>query len=274
MLRITAFLCALALGCSSPERERKRPGPPPIGPGPHGAIASSAAEAWPDAPALPPLAAEDVASACLAWARCNGDVATLAGSCVRDMLVFSAERAIPITFLLAGFNERVESFVPCVLAAPDDCSAVEACLTPRLGAIVCQEDGCLAQYRYSVTCEGSVARLETSGNPIYRDCALAFAQCDPESHTGCTDRPFSQCDPALGRADRCDGDIRLGCDGKGQVSYRDCSRLGGSCQDGACVYPTTLEPPCATGSTRCSGGALEICVTGEVVSVEAPDACP
>lgn len=280
----TLLLATLAAGCGDDAETTAAQGPAKAGPGPYGEIASNAAEAWPNAPELPSMSPTDVLTACAAWSACPVD--PLAGSgfperfelCIRDLVVPSAERAVPMTVFLTGVNERAEFFVACALAA-ETCDAMGACLTDRSSTIYCEEDGCRALYDYVVTCNGDVASLATGGAPIVRDCSRALSVCDPTSHTGCADRPFSQCDPALDPSDRCDGDIRLGCDGQGQVSYHDCARLGGTCgttDTGAqdCIYPTTQDPPCEGVNLVCAGGTLSACVLGEIVSIPMPDTCP
>src|SRR5262249_46484930 len=64
--------------------------------------------------------------------------------------------------------------------------------------------------------------------PDRRHCAFADAECSTKSPTGCTDRPLVACEaPAK---DRCDGNVKLGCDHCGLVSYRDCAWDGGTCR--------------------------------------------
>ena len=68
-----------------------------------------------------------------------------------------------------------------------------------------------------------------------------------------------------------DPNVRLGCDGKDQVSYRDCARLGGTCgteADGSegCVYPAA-DVTCPK-SAVCDGTTLTVCVDTRTVSVE------
>ncbi len=280
------LLASLAVACSS--------GGDDFEAGPYGAVARSAAEAWPTAPAgVPVLTETQVASACIRSAECAlplfddcaasglcepGDtfahshaLAAMVGLCVHDT-VHSAERAIP----MSGFsqrNERAEYFVACVESATT-CSAVNACLTDRLDDIHCQEDGCRVGVSTRVTCDGSRATLIVGTTRHTRDCALALAECDPESPTGCTDRPFSVCSDDLPAADRCDGDVRLGCDAGGQVSYRDCSRLGGTCGElpsgkQGCIYPER-DFDCAfelDGWAVCDGDEMQTCVNGRRVGV-------
>src|SRR4029078_4079160 len=112
-----------------------------------------------------------------------------------------------------------------------DCAAVNACLSTREVDLYCEEDGCRPRDNvpFAVACDGTIATMTKSGVTGKRDCALALAACDPKSPTGCTDRHFSSCPEGGVRSDHCDGDVRLGCDGGNQVSYRDCARLGGVC---------------------------------------------
>lgn len=244
---------------------------------PKGPIATNAEEAWPSAPAsVASFGAEQILAACSRAGECSaevmaGDAATRTGLvdlCVYDV-VFSGERAIP----MGGFNqsnERAEYWLGCVLDAKD-CAAVSACRTPRDTRIACQEDGCYATEKLSVSCEGSMATLKGSSGTSTRDCSRAFAACDTESPTGCTDRHYTACAKDDAPGDRCDGDIRLGCDGLGQVSYHDCSRLGGSCgtePDGTsgCVYASEC-PLDDFGSTSCEAGSLKSCVLGRKLSL-------
>ena len=53
--------------------------------------------------------------------------------------------------------------------------------------------------------------------------------CSETSPTGCTDRPLVRC--TAGGKDRCDGDVKLGCDHCGFVSFHDCSWNGGHCEE-------------------------------------------
>ncbi len=275
------FLAIGALGCTS-EPYRSPVGPAYADDGPFGDVASDAQEAWPNKPNVTPVTALEVLEACAAVARCGGtpwsgvsDPVWAAGQCIQ-VVGHSGERAIPMSWAMSGWNERVELFVHCAIDGQDDCAAVAECLTERASTIYCEEDGCRATYQYDVTCDGTVAHLATSAEPIVRDCARAFAVCDPDSHTGCTDRPFSLCPEDAAPADRCDGNIRLGCDGKGQVSYHDCERLTGVCEQaggvGDCAYGG--DGGCTTDyDAFCAGTDLVGCVGGRHVTVSAPDIC-
>jgi hypothetical protein len=126
-----------------------------------------------------------------------------------------------------------------------------------------------------------VATWTNGSSTIQRDCSLAFADCDVDSATGCTDRHFTACPAGVDRSDRCDGDIRLGCDGTDQVSYRDCGRMGGSCGTTTaggqgCIYGEPSDAECfgddALGA-RCDASQLSVCVNGRRITVDAPELC-
>ena len=254
--------------------------------------ATSAEEAWPERPdGVPVLTGEQIIEACTISATCWPDAPVwwtledrswFLGNCVAAVS-FAAERAIPVAFLAitpwAG-NERAEFWVPCVLDNQDDCALVESCMTPRSNHFSCQEDGCEAEKALlQVECAGTIATLFATDETVVRDCSRAYAECDPMSRTGCTDRHFSRCPAEPPLPDRCDGDIRLGCDGGCNVSYRDCTRMGGTCETtagglGQCVYPGAT-PDCVGQGTdvTCGGGLASACVTGRRVTV--PSAvCP
>ncbi len=118
-----------------------------------------------------------------------------------------------------------------------------------------------------MTCNGSVATLTSGTYAVTRDCAHALAKCDPASPTGRTDRHPTGCvHPAK---DRCDGDVRIGCDGTGRLSFHDCTRVpGGKCQQVGsaleCVYPdnNSFFPP------TCNGNVLTTCVFGTPVDID------
>jgi hypothetical protein len=286
----TASLIALSLALACNADPGAPADPQPIGP-----VASNADQAFPGRPqGLAPLTRLDASAACVRAGECaigtplddgtgrTVDASTAVGLvdlCIAD-LQFSTERAIPLT----GFNnanERSEFWVACVISAGTDCAAIERCRTERLETS-CQEDGCLGPDGANVVCDGDVATIVLrNGNRITRDCSRAYARCDTRSSTGCTDRPYTQCDPEQGRADRCDGDVRLGCDGQDQVSYRDCSRFGGTCgalPDGkqGCSYPG-IDDDCAPGKLRaalCVDGAVSHCVNGGLVATPNATLCP
>jgi hypothetical protein len=267
----TALLGGCAVDAGFPEPE------------PEGPIATNATEAWPARPAVPSLDVESMTRACAAWAACaledaetrsQIDGAAAVSLCLYQ-LEWSAERAIPISKLwISAFpdaDERVEFFTSCVLEA-QSCGALAACLTPRRVDMTCEEDGCRANRGYQVSCAGEIAILTPEDGPAFsRDCSRAFAACDPASPTGCTDRGFTACPEPPPTPDRCDGNVRLGCDGRQQVSYRDCTRLGGTCDaaSGDCRY---AEESCETGAA-CDSDQLTACVRGMRVAIEAPALC-
>jgi hypothetical protein len=169
----------------------------------------------------------------------------------------AAERVIP----MASFSESWPFFIRTVASLHGDCAAINQVLTKRNSA-TCQEDGCYSQSEVTVTCEGDVALID--GQP--RDCTRSGMRCSKTSPTGCTDRPLTRCE--AGASDRCDGDVKLGCDHCGFVSFHDCSWNGGHCREtenGAeCVPP-------GAGCTRaatCMGTTATLCVGGQDIPVD------
>lgn len=254
---------------------------------PDGPVAHNAAEAFPNKPSgVPALSNSEILQACLAAADCVPSQYTqeqmlgLVQLCVHDAM-FSAERAIPMSGF-ANNNERAEYFVKCTLDNAGDCAAVDACRSERLPDIGCQEDGCRIprDTASKVTCNGDIATLTIGATSTDRDCSRAYAKCDPSSPTGCTDRHYTACPEGVTKADRCDGDVRLGCDGAGQVSYHDCTRMGGKCgttPKGAqsCVYPD-VAPACQANpepDPQCVSGSIQICVNGQQLTQAAPGVC-
>jgi hypothetical protein len=258
-------------------------------PTPEGPVAHDANEAWPKkSTTAPTITPEELVSACVEFTACGAgdpnatDPMISISYCV-SQLIWSAERAIPASGLLK-WNERIEHYVKCQLDHAGDCTAQKSCSSGRDSAIDCEEDGCRTSggVKFAVTCDGSVAHLEGGTSTFDRDCALAYAECDVASPTGCTDRPFTACPPETSTKDRCDGNIRLGCDGKGQVSYHDCSRLGGVCgttSDGSegCIYKEPADAQCPDEKQlypSCDGGTLSVCVNGARISVPGTGVCP
>jgi hypothetical protein len=264
------------------------PPPKPIGP-----EAKTAAEAWPNKGTQPPaLTNAEIASGCAVFAACSAgaDMAgTQAALLTMDVCVaavtWAAERAIPISNLFLGnANERPEFFVRCSIDNAASCDAALACLTSRNTSIHCEEDGCrlTSEAALAVTCEGDVAKMTLDGAAITRDCSRSFTKCDAASETGCSDRHFTACAPDdVGRSDHCDGNVRLGCDGAGQVSYRDCERLGGVCGpqpegDEGCNYGEGPDPECSGDSptaAACAATKVSACVNGKRVTIEAAGLC-
>lgn len=279
-LPLTLSLLLAASACNSSIDD----GDTTLGPS-QGPVATNAAEAWPDAPAdVPAITPEGVLEACSIAGACSQEVmqydtstrTALIDLCVFDA-IFSAERAIPLSGFVAS-NERPEFWVKCVLDNAQACDLVDSCRTERDTSVVCQEDGCDGPDGAKVSCEGDVATVTTNDRSFVRDCARAFAKCDPESTTGCADRPFTQCPAGSPGIDRCEGNVRLGCDGFNQVSYHDCARLGGSCgeeSDGTqgCVYPGDPAPECSGSQiamAACEGSKLSACVNGRRLEIESP----
>jgi hypothetical protein len=287
------------LGCTEPDTEGMvdpcdRPGPDDLG-----VLENSAAEVWPWRPDLPKLDNEEVVRACAAYVMCEESFADRTREGLLTALrirvfdvVGSAEQAIPITDLLysglfapggllAAYNERAEFFVSCVNSANQDCAAIRRCLSPRLNDLECDERGCrnASSQPFVRSCNGTVATLTKGSLRFQRDCARAFAECDPKSATGCTDRRVSGCrvsgSQRCGVASRCDGDVELGCDQYNRVTYNDCTRLGGWCGTdslgfGSCMYPRSSE--CLLDpyfDLTCSGDKVNVCS----LSVGAPELC-
>jgi len=233
------------------------------------------------------LSEEQLLEACSIAGTCSPEVMSLdletrlalVDMCIGD-LVYSAERAIPITGWNNG-NERAEYWVGCVLGHEQQCDVVNTCRTGRDASIYCKEDGCTGSLSSAVQCNAEVASMHASGGVVVRDCALAYAQCDPTSPTGCTDRPFTQCAAEPPLPDRCDGDIRIGCDSGCHVSYHDCSRMGGTCgttPEGGkdCIYPAPRSPECTAvnaAPAACASDLLSACVNGRRISL-ASALCP
>jgi hypothetical protein len=169
-----------------------------------GVEAHNAAEAWPSRPGpLPKLDDGQIIQACIVYASCvHSEIAeptdqllSRIGDCMGNVAI-SAERAIPISGSpRVAYNERAEFFVSCVGSANRDCIVIQQCLSSRPEGLKCREDGCWDQSStpYIATCNGTVATLTKGSKHFERDCARAYAECDPKSRTGCTDRPPSRC---------------------------------------------------------------------------------
>jgi hypothetical protein len=246
---------------------------------PEGTVARNAKEAFPQAPEnVPVLSPQDIFSACTRFMECQlqlpedkslatskSDAVSLHSYCTLA-LEFSAERAIPVSFLTVfRFEYTADKWVECIQKAKT-CEELEVCNRPRED-IYCEEAGCRLSGQWKETrCEGSMATIVTQEKTLVRDCANVHGTCDPQSPTGCTDRPFTVCPDDLDKADRCEGNIRLGCDGSNQVSYRDCTRLGGVCgktPQGTfdCIYPKPEKSSCPGGNEAyCSDGKLSACI--------------
>lgn len=249
---------------------------------PGGPVARNASEAFPAAPeGVPVLSRQAILSACVRAQECQVGQPLDDGTPIlpEHVLLFveicegaltsSAERAIPVSDWFIKWAQTADLWVACVEGATT-CEGVRACDIKRDG-VSCEEAGCFGPAGWKETrCQGTVATLVAEGGEFVRDCALAHASCDPASPTGCTDRHSTSCPEDLDKADRCDGDVRLGCDRFNRVSYRDCRRMGGTCgktPEGRmdCIYPGTSEACAAEPPLECQGGKLSLCVLGGLV---------
>ncbi len=249
---------------------------------PDGRVDVTVAEAWPHRPPQPTLLPrEDLARACVMLAAClymedlsaaawPSDVdsvrASWAATCAGPQ-GNGEEWGVPA----GAMNERLAWLLPVALDARGDCSVIRAARTRRPPPLKCEAHGCEwrgdGEPMPSVTCDGTRAVLRTGTGTYVRDCARSFEECDEMSPTGCTDRPLVRCDPA--GKDRCDGDVRLGCRMIGFVSYRDCTRLGGTCREltkdtAECVYPGS----CKMEQAECDHHSVRLCAAGEEVAVD------
>jgi hypothetical protein len=238
-----------------------------------GTVDVTAEQLWPGRQPEPaPLAAAEHGEACAVLAGCIGKTEAerweLLKLCLQPLHgYFWEERAVPTV----DKNERWSYEARALLAIKTDCAAVEALSTPAPAGQICEEAGCWWKYveKPTVSCQGTVATLSWQGTSFARDCSHAFAKCDAASQTGCTDRLPTGCIP--GSADRCDGDVRIGCDGTGKVSFHDCSRIeGATCADPGdgrlgCVVSPGSE--CKPGTYSCEAEAVVLCVSGKKVSV-------
>lgn len=280
--------CGVVLGLDTSESSASDPIP-------EGRVAGDAEEAWPGhQPEPKPLTPEQLARGCAVMADCWSETGANRLLDVELCILaaaFSIERSIPwsgYALLLAsrghGYsNERTEVALRCALENAQDCREVDGCLTERTDLILCEEDGCRSKVPFAVSCDGDVATLRHGLKTVARDCALAAAVCTELSETGCTDRPFTACPVELGTPDWCDGNVLLGCDSYGQLTYHDCSRLGGECTESAnsaasCAYPGLADPLCQrlpeqSGDARCEGEQLVACVRGTRVRVPAARFC-
>ena len=241
-----------------------------------GRVDVDAITAWPTRGVEPTLlTAQEIAQACALVGACTTASDGRAAPSDEEAIASTArcaypdgaeERAVPTD----GTNERWSFWVREVLARAPSCEAIHAIHTNRAKQTYCEEDGCwwTGASRPSVACAGTMATLVADGRTWTRDCAHAYARCDEGSATGCTDRRPLACDPRA--MDRCDGDVKLGCDSSGIVSFHDCTLIHTRCQETAvgaeCV-------PIAAGSCeqRCDGSRLSMCVFGGTVTVDCAD---
>jgi hypothetical protein len=274
---------AILVGCSS---SRSIPPPPPVE-----RVTITAAEAWPDRGIEPPpLSLTELAQACALFETCiwgpglvstasddwaNGYYACTASQLSRsDVLPTfedTEERAIPGS---PGIGARWSWWARSAIAASGDCATVVGLDTGWVPDEQCEEDGCWFTNTPlpTTSCDGDVATVRYPSTPpgnFVRDCSHSFAHCDPSSPSGCTDRRPVACESWL--ADRCDGDVKLGCDGTGKVSFHDCARVRARCvetSDGAaCQRPPAYR--CKLGDVTCTDDrTLHACTQGEFVDVD------
>lgn len=235
-----------------------------------GTIDLDAKDVWPARGAEPAaLTPDEHAKACAELARCWGTESERSGLfalCLdAGFGFFWEERAVPT----GASNERWTYEARRVLDAAGDCSVVTKVKTPRPSELICEEAGCwIAGAAPKVTCEGTVATVTRGGLSFQRDCAHAFAACDPSSKTGCTDRAPIGCE--AGAKDRCDGEVAIGCDSTGKVTFHDCARVpGGKCALGgdgaACLAVAAIE--CTAGKVSCEGSDMVVCAMGKKVAL-------
>lgn len=269
---------------------------------PDGRIDIDALAAWPDrAVEPPPLTRDEIARACAIEAACgqwpwptpdgggdaglDGDAPDAGSGPIGDQdggWGFPSGAAFDAAICAAGADSggswaevravpdyhdgaRWAWHVRALLASGNGCDRPAPSESRMPAETICQEDGCYwaDPTPHAFTCDGD--RMRWGDVPTYRDCSRAFAHCDPGSETGCTDRHLVQCDPAA--RDRCDGDVKLGCDSCGYVSFHDCSRLpGGHCVEAAggasCEGDVASDAACAYTEIGCEGDALRLCVLG------------
>lgn len=285
--RTLAFALAFLVGCSthsegnpcSPRAlcDTGTPSGPILPVDANGRVGATALQAWPNRPPEPaPLTPMETARACAMIGACvppdpdptKTDFARSLATTLCADPNGDEERAIPVN----KHNERWSFEARAVITSGGSCAAIKAVLTDRPPGVYCEEDGCwwtsLVMHIPSVTCAGSIATLSTNGRKFTRDCSRAFQRCDPSSATGCSDRkPIGCVAPAL---DRCDGNIKLGCDGTGRVSFHDCTLNGGTCSEtpggATCLYPNAGQ--CTDKNIICVGTGLSVCVQGAPVIVD------
>jgi hypothetical protein len=245
---------------------------------PDGRVDVSAAEAWPNRPPEPAaVTPSELLGGCAILTACfqlqiadagpadDKQIADSLRSCLLPSSHANEERVIPEL----EQNERW-SFNLRTLLAKKGCAGLFMS-TQRPPGVTCQEDGCWwnpATPSPMVQCAGEVATLTSAGMSYTRDCSHSYTTCSTTSTTGCTDRPIVTCQSAAN--DRCDGDIKLGCDRCGMVSYHDCAVMGGHCVENpagaACVYPSAAQ--CTPMDQTCAGNLLTACVAGTPVTVD------
>lgn len=240
-----------------------------------GRVDVTAAVAWPNRPMEPaPPTATEMLGACAILSTCFNQIGDAGVSSDAEQIKGIASCLDPTTH---GFEERAIpefeqnerwSFKVRAILSKGGCGGVLT-MSKRPPGIGCEEHGCWwsEPTPATVTCEGTVASVTGSAATVTRDCASSYTTCSTTSGTGCTDRPRVACQSA--GHDRCDGDIKLGCDRCGLVSFHDCSLQGGHCMqspDGAaCIYPA---PASCTTAPSCSGSMLTFCSGGAPATVD------
>jgi len=254
---------------------KAHPSGPTYGVDGEGRVAIAATQAWPNRPAEPaPLTAVDIAKACAALGACYASWAPPSSSTDDNALAAATalctapdsteERAVP----MGGANERWSWWIRAVLADPS-CDAIAKLKTDRAKGIYCEEDGCWwTDAQPVVSCSGTVASIKASDGTHLRDCARSYTTCDANSATGCADRKPVACDPK--GIDRCDGDVKLGCDHDGLVSFHDCALIDSKCVESPTGASCVLKDDqgCDVSSQACDGTKLSLCAFGGKVTVD------
>jgi len=234
------------------------------------------------------LTREAVVRACQTWVECAGDV-----SIHGDKLAVGDDRLVDCVQSVAiaaeggerilHSNESAPFFLSCVADASGGCGEVLACSTMSPLDDHCSPVGC-PRAEARVTCDGTVASVETDTGLVERDCARANAQCDTGSVSGCDDALAYSCPSAKinGPVDSChysggwcEGDLNVGC-AAGHARVFDCAVFGGTCVESSpetadCLYPDVPEPGCGSAFSYENGsdaqGSFQ-CVRGRKVHWE------
>jgi hypothetical protein len=241
---------------------------------PDGRVNVTAAEAWPNRPAEPaPPTAADMLGACAILSACFSQIGDAGASSDADQIKGIAscldpkshpfeERAIPELDQSERWSFKVHNIL-----SKKGCGGV-LIGSKRPHEVYCEEGGCWwsGAMPPTVTCQGTVATF-SGGGAGTRDCAGSYGTCSTTSPSGCTDRARVACESA--GKDRCDGDVKLGCDRCELVSFHDCSLQGGHCSENAagaaCVYP---DAAACTAAPSCSGSMLTFCSQGAPTTID------
>ncbi|MBL8715779.1 MAG: hypothetical protein JNL79_07270 [Myxococcales bacterium] len=243
------------LGCRSVDR------------GPDGRLYATAAYVWPDRAPEPPLPDNaDLAVACATLAAClplddlgvtDLGYSTIPSARVNFARICASNEFEPEAYGFPLFRSsvRLGSLMRIALGVKGDCRKILAARTAFEG-LVCSPQGCgLATTLGAVTCVGDDAHFASGA---VRHCAEAFVRCSATSPTGCTDRLPIRCAAAR---DHCDGAVLLGCDKYHRVTFRDCSRYGGTCMETTSGADCTSPTKC-TEEPTCSGDVIVLCTRG------------